>query len=98
MPETPRRNGIGCAAAHVLTWTDLYTLESFVATTSGVPGGLWYDWPGDQLGRWLSLVHVPQGCGWSAQAWPPRVLADTLLPYQTVDGNFGNCAPIIGLA
>ena len=80
---------LAAATAHVLTWTDLYTLTSFVATTSGVPGGLWYDWPGDQLGRWLSLVHVAQGYGWSLQAWPPRVLADTLLPYQTADGNFG---------
>ena len=77
------------ATAHVLTWTDLYTLDSFVATTSGVPGGLWYEWPGDQLGRWLSLVHVVQGCGWSGQAWPPRALADALLSCQTADGNFG---------
>jgi DUF1680 family protein len=77
------------AAAHVLTWTDLYTLASFVATTSGAPGGLWYDWPGDQIGRWLSLVHVVQGSGWSSQAWPPRALADAVLPLQTADGNFG---------
>jgi hypothetical protein len=80
---------LDAATRHVLTWTDLYTLESFVATTSGVSGGLWYDWPGDQLGRWLSLVHVAQGFGWSTHAWRPSVLADALLHYQTVDGNFG---------
>ena len=77
------------AVAHELTWTDLYTLASFVATTSGVPGGLWFDWPGDQIGRWLSLAHVAQGYGWSTQAFPPRVLADAVLPLQTADGNFG---------
>lgn len=77
------------ATAHLLTWTDLYSLDSFVATTSGRPGGLWWDWPGDQLGRWLSLVHVAHGYGWSGQAWPPRVLAEAVFPFQTDDGNFG---------
>jgi DUF1680 family protein len=77
------------ATAHLLTWTDLYTLDSFVAATAGRPGSLWWDWPGDQIGRWLSLVHVVQGYGWSAQAWPPRALADAVFPLQTVDGNFG---------
>jgi len=77
------------ATAHLLTWTDLYTLDSFVAATAGRPGSLWWDWPGDQIGRWLSLVHVVQGYGWSDQAWPPRVLADAVLPLQTEDGNFG---------
>jgi hypothetical protein len=77
------------ATSHLLTWTDLYTLDSFVAATAGRPGSLWWDWPGDQIGRWLSLVHVAQGYGWSDQAWPPRVLAAAVLPFQTADGNFG---------
>jgi len=77
------------ATAHLLTWTDLYTLESFVASAAGRPGALWWDWPGDQIGRWLSVVHVAHGYGWTPQAWPPVVLADAVLPYQSPDGNFG---------
>jgi DUF1680 family protein len=77
------------ATAHLLTWTELYTLDSFVAATAGRPGSLWWDWPGDQIGRWLSVVHVARGYGWSSQAWPPRVLLEAVLPYQTAAGHFG---------
>jgi hypothetical protein len=77
------------AAAHLLTWTDLYTLDSFVAATAGRPGSLWWDWPGDQIGRWLSVVHVARGYGWSGEAWPPQTLLEAVLPYQTEAGHFG---------
>lgn len=77
------------AASHILTWTDLYTLNSFVAATAGRPGSLWWDWPGDQIGRWLSVVHVARGYGWTGEAWPPQVLLEAVLPYQTEAGHFG---------
>jgi hypothetical protein len=80
------------ATAHILTRTDLYTLDSFVAATAGRPGSLWWDWPGDQLGRWLSVGRVARGYGWTGEAWPPRVLLEAVLPYQTEAGHFGPAA------
>ncbi len=40
------------ATCNLLTRTDRYSLESFAASASGKPGALWWDWPGDQVGRW----------------------------------------------
>lgn len=77
------------ATANLLTRTELYTLDSFIGATAGRPGSLRWDWPGDQIGRWLSVVHVAQGYGWSGQAWPPGVLLDAVLPFQTAAGHFG---------
>lgn len=77
------------ATVHLLTWTDLYTLDSFAASAAGRPGALWWDWPGDQIGRWLQVVHVAHGYGWTPPPWPLDRLADTILPHQSPDGNFG---------
>ena len=74
---------------NLLTRTDRYSLESFAASAAGKPGALWWDWPGDQIGRWLSVLHVAEGYGWTPAAWPRPALAEVILPHQTREGNFG---------
>lgn len=77
------------ATANLLTRQDRYPIESFAASAAGRPGTLWPDWPGDQVGRWLSVLHVAEEAGWTtARAWRKGV-ADAALPLQTPEGNFG---------
>ncbi len=77
------------AMVNVLTHTDRYSLDSFAASAAGRPGALWWDWPGDQIGRWLSVVHVAEGYGWTPAADSRAAVADVVLPLQTGGGNFG---------
>ncbi|MEN6575323.1 MAG: beta-L-arabinofuranosidase domain-containing protein [Phycisphaerales bacterium] len=87
------RGGLGvrysAATCNLLTRTDRYSLESFAASAAGRPGALWWDWPGDQIGRWLSVLHVAQGYDWTPADWHRRAVADVVLPLQTEDGRFG---------
>ena len=77
------------ATCNILTRTDRYSIASFAASASGTPGALWWDWPGDQIGRWLSVVHVAEGLGWTQSAWYRRDVADAVFPHQTKEGYFG---------
>ncbi len=77
------------AACNLLTRTDRYSLASFASSAEGKPGSLWWDWPGDQIGRWLSVLHVAGGYGWTPAAWHRRVVLETALPLRTPDGRFG---------
>ena len=77
------------ATCNLLTRTDRYTLDSFAASAAARPGALWWDWPGDQIGRWLSVLHVAEGLGWTPAAANRKAVADVVLPLQTKDGNFG---------
>jgi hypothetical protein len=79
------------AATHNLLARDdeRYSLATFAASASGRPGALWWDWPGDQLGRWYSVLQVADGYGWPDLAKARKSIADTILPLQTPDGNFG---------
>src|ERR1017187_8844512 len=81
------------AMCNILTRQDRYSLESFRSSASGVPGALWWDWPGDQIGRYLSMLHVASGCGWTpAQARRAEIL-DAVLPLQGGAGGFGPGKP-----
>jgi len=82
------------ATCNLLTRTDRYSLESFAASAAGRPGALWWDWPGDQIGRWLSVLHVAEGYGWTPAVWHRRAVADAVLPLQTQDGRFGPSGPV----
>jgi hypothetical protein len=77
------------ATCNLLTRTDRYTIASFAAQAAGRPGCLWPDWPGDQPGRWFSVLHVAEGNGWTPAAWHRQQVADAVLPAQTKEGNFG---------
>jgi DUF1680 family protein len=78
------------AVCNILNRTDRYTLDSFAASASSRPGTLWPDWPGDQPGRWLSVLHVAEGSsGWPSAAAYGKTVADTVVPLQTADGYFG---------
>ena len=77
------------ATYNLLTRTDRYSLDSFAASAAGRPGALWWDWPGDQIGRWFSVLHVAEGYGWTPAAWHRQAVADVVLPLQTEDGRFG---------
>jgi DUF1680 family protein len=77
------------ATCNLLTRMDRYTPDSFAAQTEGKPGCLWPDWPGDQMGRWFSVLHVAEGNGWTPAAWHRQVVAKVVLPLQTQKGNFG---------
>jgi DUF1680 family protein len=78
------------AVCNILTRTDRYSLESFAACASSQPGSLWWDWPGDQNGRWLSVMHVAEGSfGWPSAVSYRKAVADATLPHQTKDGYFG---------
>jgi DUF1680 family protein len=77
------------ATCNLLTRTDRYSLDSFAASAAARPGALWWDWPGDQIGRWLSVLHVAEGLGWTPAAANRKAVADVVLPLQTKDGNFG---------
>jgi DUF1680 family protein len=78
------------AVCNILNRTDRYTLDSFAASAASRPGTLWPDWPGDQPGRWLSVLHVAEGSsGWPSAAAYRQAVADAVLPLQTADGYFG---------
>ncbi len=78
------------AVCNILTRTDRYPIDSFIASASARPGALWWDWPGDQIGRWLSVLHVAQGSsGWPSAAAYRQAVAAAILPLQTNDGYFG---------
>ena len=77
------------ATANLLTRQDRYSLDTYKSNASSTPGALWPDWPGDQLGRMFSVLHVAEGYGWT-QAKPLRKsIGDVVLPCQTTAGNFG---------
>lgn len=77
------------ATCNLLTRTDRYSLESFAASAAGRPGALWWDWPGDQIGRWLSVLHGTEALGWTQAAWHRMAVAEVIFPLQTAEGNFG---------
>lgn len=68
---------------------DRYSLATFASSAAGKPGALWWDWPGDQCGRWYSVLQVAEGYGWPDLDQARQAIADTILPLQTPDGNFG---------
>ncbi len=78
------------ATANLLTRQDRYSLDSYRSNASSVPGAaLWPDWPGDQLGRMFSVMHVAQGYGWTPAGPLRRSVGDAVLPFQTGAGSFG---------
>ena len=77
------------ATVNLLTHTERYSLESFAASAAGTPGALWWDWPGDQIGRYLSCLHVAEGYGWSEASDLRKSITDIVLPLQNPEGNFG---------
>ena len=77
------------ATCNILTRQDRYSLESFRSSAAGVPGALWWDWPGDQIGRYLSVLHVASGCGWAPAEARRAEILDVVLPLQGGAGNFG---------
>lgn len=82
------------ATCNLLTRTDRYSLESFAASAAGRPGALWWDWPGDQIGRWLSVLQVAEGYGWTPAIRHRQAVANVVLPLQTEDGRFGPPGPV----
>jgi rhamnogalacturonyl hydrolase YesR len=78
------------ATRNLLARTDnRYSVDTFAASAAGKPGALWWDWPGDQIGRWYSVLHVAEGYGAPDAARNRTAIADVILPLQTKDGNFG---------
>lgn len=77
------------ATCNLLTRTDRYTLDSFAANAAGTKGALWYDWPGDQFGRWYSVLRVAEGYGWPEAAWHREQVAGIILAHQQPEGHFG---------
>jgi len=77
------------ATCNLLTRTDRYSLESFAASAAGKPGALWWDWPGDQVGRWFSVLHVAEAYGWAPATSQRNAITEEILPHQTREGNFG---------
>jgi DUF1680 family protein len=81
------------ATANLLTREDRYSIDSFKSSAEGKPGALWWDWPGDQIGRMLSVMHVAEGYGWTSAAALRKAIGDAVLPFQTKLGNFGPKTP-----
>jgi DUF1680 family protein len=77
------------ATCNLLTRTDRYSLETLASSASGKPGALWWDWPGDQIGRWFSVLHVAHGYGWTPAEQQCKSAIEAILPHQTKEGNFG---------
>ncbi len=79
-----------CAATtNLLTRQDRYTMASFEANALGIPGALWWEWPADQFGRWLSVLQVADGTGWTAAGASRSAVLNTILPLQHARGHFG---------
>jgi len=85
---------LAAATANLLTRFDRYPLESYRASAAGTPGALWWDWPGDQIGRMLSAMHVAEGNGWTTVLRLREAVAEVVLPLQTGHGNFGPELPL----
>lgn len=85
---------LATATANLLTPPVRYTLDSYRASASGTPGTLWWDWPGDQIGRMLSVMHIAEGYGWTTVSPLRRAVAEVILPLQTDHGNFGPKRPL----
>ena len=83
----------GAATYNLVTRPDRYSLDSFRANATCAPGALWVDWPGDQFGRWFSVLHVAEGYGWTPASRQRAAIADVILPAQTKQGNFGRPLP-----
>jgi hypothetical protein len=81
------------ATRNLLARKDRYSLESFRASAMGVPGTLWPDWPGDQVGRWLSVLHVAEAHGWPGVDVERRQVLDAALPHLNERGHFGPSQP-----
>jgi len=77
------------ATCNLLTRTDRYDLKSFAASAAGKPGALWWDWPGDQGGRWFSVLHVAEAYGWAPATSQRNAITEEVLSHQTQEGNFG---------
>jgi DUF1680 family protein len=77
------------ALANVLARQDRYSLGSYKASATGTPGAFWWDWPGDQIGRMLSIMHVAEGYGLSSAAPLRKSVGAVVLPLQSRSGNFG---------
>lgn len=77
------------ATCNLLTRPERYPIESFAANASSRPGALWSDWPGDQFGRFFSVLHIAEGYGWTPAPALRAAIADAVLPLQTAEGNFG---------
>jgi DUF1680 family protein len=77
------------ASRNLLSRPDRYSIDSFKANASGVPGALWWDWPGDQFGRFFSAIHVAQLNGWPGTNEFRKAIGDAILPLQQSDGHFG---------
>ncbi len=81
------------ATANLLTRQDRYTMETFRANALSLPATFWGDWPGDQLGRWLSVLHVAEGSGWNTATENRSEVLKTVLPLQQPGGYFGTIPP-----
>ncbi|MBE7560449.1 glycoside hydrolase family 127 protein [bacterium] len=86
-----RRNA---AFENVLGRGDRYNAESFRASASGTPGALWWDWPGDQVGRWLSVLSVAEACGRPGVPALRALALDQSLLFQSAQGCFGPERPL----
>ncbi len=96
-PQVQMRGELGtrytAAMANMLIRLDRYSRETFRSTATGTPGALWWDWPGDQIGRWLSLVHVAGQNDWSTADDLRAMAGDIVLPLQNEKGYFGPDKP-----
>jgi len=81
------------ATYNILTRQDRYSLESFRSSALCNPGALWWDWPGDQIGRWLSVVHVASAFGWTPASVNRTAVLDQILPLQRPQGSFSTESP-----
>lgn len=79
----------GAALHNLVGRPDRYPLSTFAASAAGRPETLWPDWPGDQIGRWLSMLHVAEGYGWTPARRQRAAIADIVLPLQTPEGYLG---------
>jgi len=77
------------ATCNLLTRPDRYSIDTFRSNATCTPGALWIDWPGDQLGRFLTALHGAEGHGWTPAAAFRSAIGDVVLPAQTENGNFG---------
>jgi hypothetical protein len=77
----------------LVTRQDVFSLDSFRSSALSVPGALWWDWPGDQIGRWLSVVHVASALGLEPPAVSRAAVLDFVLPLQRPEGCFGTEPP-----
>jgi len=81
------------ATCNILTRQDRYSLKTFRSSALGVPGALWWDWPGDQIGRGLSVLHVASASGWAPDEARRKEILDVVLPLQGATGSFGPPKP-----